>query len=93
MVYLPDTNVRGFFRVIHDGDPSDRKISIAQERLRLDVANKIVDLKMRVAYKENHTEYSLDLYVLTPDELAGLIKKEAERLAYMLCRYSPKRDN
>lgn len=86
MNYLPDTNIRCFVRVMHGQQASDQVILHVQQDLRLQVADIIVNKKLETTYKEDYTLYSLDLYVLTPDELASLIKKEADKLAYFWAR-------
>ena len=84
MYYLPETNVRCCFRVIRGKDTTDGQLERLKRDLRTQAADIIVNKKLETIIKENHVLYSLDVYVFTPDELAILIKKEAEKYAYFL---------
>ena len=84
MYYLPGTNVRCYFRTMRGQEITDTALERLKRDLRTQVADIIVNEKIETTIKEEHVLYSLDVYVLTPDELTILIKKEAEKYAYFL---------
>lgn len=54
-----------------------------RERLVPQVASLVAERAERIDHVES-VDYRIDLYVLTPNELAKLIQREAERFAYLM---------
>ena len=50
------------------------------DRMRQKIAHFIADSKVKVEQRKYHTEYRLELYVFSPDELHQLIQREAIKM-------------
>ena len=75
---------RATVSVLESGPDVDAQV---RRKLREDVAEFIRNEHVKVETTGQLTEYSIDLYVLTPDQLYRLINEEAH---YLASRYFPR---
>lgn len=52
--------------------------------LRMQIADLIVRTRMTTTVNAFHTDYSIDLYVFTPDEFHRIVQEEAMRISNMI---------
>ena len=86
---LPDVSFTACVRIVNDVSEEigiDPK-HLAIRELREALADKIAKTKMEVVRNHFHTEYWINVYVLTPDELMHLVHLESEKMVrYMNMR-------
>lgn len=82
MVQLPDLWFGASIKIVKDEDSVKLIQTQAISILREQVAQKLVERKVKVEDHPFLTEYRLEFYILTPDELAALINEKAERLSF-----------
>ena len=76
---LPEITFGASVRIINEL-PDERARHMAIEDMRMALADRIVKTKMEVKACDFHTEYSLHLYVFTPDEFMKEVNQRAEEL-------------
>jgi hypothetical protein len=57
-------------------------IRVIKEKMRHDLAAKMIDQYMQITPYRHHTEFSLSLVVMSPDEWFEALNKAAENIVY-----------
>lgn len=76
-LFQVQTTVSALERRHKDG----RWIEMSKNAMRQKLAAHIVGLKMEEVHDNNHSQYRLEVVVMTRSELYALINREAERIA------------
>lgn len=82
---LPDGCLVRAVETVNNLVPQDAAWSMARQRMARNMANLILESgKVEVVRNDYSTDYRLEVYVLSPDDLHRMIQEEAMRLTYYM---------